>query len=126
LGETVIMVQRPHLNLLNSSVTCAAAFGANLWLIPRFGVTGAAFGILLPYVIQGILRYGVLRFVFRWRNPWSNISPPIVAAIIALVPALSCRLLLGGISGQLMAGVVFVAIFGMSWLHHRRSRKLAS
>ncbi len=53
LGETVIMVQRPHLNLLNSSVTCAIAFGANLWLIPRFGVTGAAFGILLPYVIQG-------------------------------------------------------------------------
>jgi len=37
LGETVIMVQRPHLNLLNSSVTCAVAFGANLWLIPRFG-----------------------------------------------------------------------------------------
>src|SRR5205814_8943471 len=32
LGETVIMVQRPHLNLLNSSVTCAVAFGANLWL----------------------------------------------------------------------------------------------
>src|SRR5215510_11538528 len=28
LGETVIMVQRPHLNLLNSSVTCAIAFGA--------------------------------------------------------------------------------------------------
>src|SRR5947199_6019047 len=61
LGETVIMVQRPHLNLLNSSVTCAIAFGANLWLIPRFGVTGAAFGILLPYVIQGTLRYAVLR-----------------------------------------------------------------
>jgi O-antigen/teichoic acid export membrane protein len=126
LGETVIMVQRPHLNLLNSSVACAAAFGANLWLIPRFGVTGAAFGILLPYMIQGILRYGVLRFVFRWRNPWSNISPPIVAAIIALVPALSCRLLLGGITGQVVAGFVFVAIFGASWLHHRRSRKLAS
>jgi len=57
LGETVIMVQRPHLNLFNSSVTCAVAFGANLWLIPRFGVMGAAFGILLPYLIQGILRY---------------------------------------------------------------------
>ena len=126
LGETVIMVQRPHLNLLNSSVTCAVAFGANLWLIPRFGVTGAAFGILLPYVIQGILRYGVLRLVFRWRNPWRNISPPLVAAIIALVPALSCRLLLDGIIGQVIAGLVLLAIFGLSWLHHRRSRKLAS
>jgi O-antigen/teichoic acid export membrane protein len=124
LGETVIMVQRPHLNLLNSSVTCAIAFGANLWLIPRFGVTGAAFGILLPYVIQGILRYGVLRLVFRWRDPWSSIRPPILTAITAIVPALMCRLFLDGIAGQVMAGLVFLAIFGVGWLHHRRSTKL--
>jgi O-antigen/teichoic acid export membrane protein len=125
LGETVIMVQRPHLNLFNSSLTCAVAFGANLWLIPRFGATGAAFGILLPYVIQGMLRYGVLRLVFRWRNPWSNISPPIIAGIVAFIPALICRLLLHGITGQVTAGLVFLAIFGVSWLHHRRSIKLA-
>src|SRR5215813_10337242 len=117
LGETVIMVQRPHLNLLNSSVACAVAFGANLWLIPRFGATGAAFGILLPYLIQGILRYGVLRLVFRWRNPWSNIRPPILTAIIAIVPALMCRLFLDGIARQVMAGLVFLAIFGVGWLH---------
>src|SRR5216110_2741890 len=125
LGETVIMVQRPHLNLLNSSVTCAIAFGANLWLIPRFGVTGAAFGILLPYVIQGILRYGVLRVVFRWRNPWSSIRPPILTAIIAIVPALMCRLFLDGIAGQVMAGLVFLAIFGVGWLRYRRLGKPA-
>jgi O-antigen/teichoic acid export membrane protein len=125
LGETVIMVQRPHLNLLNSSVTCAIAFGANLWLIPRFGVMGAAVGILLPYVVQGILRYGVLRVVFRWRTPWSTVCPPIFTAIIAFVPALMTRLLLGGIAGQVVAGFVFTAIFGVGWLRHRRLRKPA-
>src|SRR5216117_392907 len=125
LGETVIMVQRPHLNLLNSSVTCAVAFGANLWLIPRFGVMGAACGILLPYVIQGILRYGVLRLVFRWRNPWSSVRPPILTAIIAFVPALMCRLFLDGIAGQVIAGLVFLAIFGVGWLRHRRLAKPA-
>src|SRR5213076_2638276 len=36
LGETVIMVQRPHLNLLNSSVTCGVAFAANLGISQRF------------------------------------------------------------------------------------------
>src|SRR5947199_9225852 len=90
LGETVILVQRPHLNLLNSSVTCAVAFGTNLWLIPRLGVIGAAFGILLPYAIQGALRYGVLRLVFRWRNPWRSIRPPIFTAMIAFVKASCC------------------------------------
>jgi O-antigen/teichoic acid export membrane protein len=120
LGETVIMVQRPHLNLLNSSVTCAVAFGANLWLIPRFGVMGAAFGILLPYMIQGVLRYGALRVVFRWRTPWSTVSRPVFTAIIAFVPALMSRLLVGGVAGQIVAGFVFIAIFGGGWLRHRR------
>jgi len=125
LGETVIMVQRPHLNLLNSSVTCGVAFAANLWLIPRFGVMGAAFGVLLPYVIQGILRYGVLRLVFRWRNPWSSIRSPIVTTMIAFVPALMCRLFLDGIAGQVIAGLVFIAIFGVGWSRHRRLAKPA-
>jgi len=124
LGETVIMVQRPHLNLLNSSVTCAIAFAANLWLIPRFGVTGAAFGILFPYVIQGILRYGILRLVFRWRNPWLSIRAPLFSAMVAFLPALGCRLLLHGLIGQVVAGIVFLAIFGASWLFHRRSSEL--
>jgi O-antigen/teichoic acid export membrane protein len=125
LGETAIMVQRPHLNLWNSSVACAVAFGANLWLIPRFGVTGAAFGLLLPYLIQGILRYGVLRLVFRWRNSWSSIRRPIFTAAIAFVPALSFRLLIGGITGQIIAGLVFIALFGAGWFLYKRSTRLA-
>src|SRR6266516_4750444 len=117
LGETVIMVQRPHLNLLNSSVTCAIAVGANLWLIPRFGAMGAAFGILIPYIVQGVLRYFVLRLVFRWQNPWRSIRPPVLTTIVAIIPALPCRLLLDGIAGELTAGMVFLAIFGVGWLH---------
>ncbi|PYJ43091.1 MAG: hypothetical protein DME86_03805 [Verrucomicrobia bacterium] len=125
LGETVIMVQRPRLNLLNSSIACVVSVGANLWLIPRFGVMGAAFGILIPYVMQGVLRYFVLRFVFEWRNPWRSIRPPVLTAIVALIPALPCRLLLPGVAGQLTAGLIFLAIFGAGWLHHRRSNNLA-
>ena len=119
------MVQRPRLNLLNSSITCVVAVVANLWLIPRFGVTGAAFGILIPYVVQGVLRYFVLRLVFGWQNPWRSIYPPVLTAIVAFIPALPCRLFLSGMAGQLTAGLVFLAIFGVGWLHHRRSSNLA-
>jgi O-antigen/teichoic acid export membrane protein len=125
LGETVIMVQRPRLNLLNSSITCVVAVGANLWLIPRFGVMGAAFGILIPYVVQGVLRYFVLRLVFGWKNPWRSIHPPVLTAIVAFIPALPCRLFLPGMAGQLTAGLLFLVIFGVGWLHHRRSSNLA-
>jgi O-antigen/teichoic acid export membrane protein len=123
LGETVIMVQRPRLNLLHSSITCAVAAAGLLWLIPRFGVMGAAFGILLPYIVQGILRYATLRWVFRWKDSWSDIRPPLIAAGIALVPALVCRALLDGIIGQVTSAAAFLAIFGVQWWrHHTRSK----
>jgi len=123
LGETVIMVQRPRLNLLHSSITCAVAAGGLLWLIPRFGAMGAAFGILLPYIVQGILRYATLRWVFRWKDSWSDISPPLIAAGIALVPALVCLTLLNGIIGQVTSAAAFLAVFGVQWWrHHTRSK----
>src|SRR2546426_1831980 len=123
LGETVIMVQRPHLNLLHSSITCAVAAGGLLWLIPRFGAMGAAFGILLPYVVQGILRYTTLRWVFHWKDSWSDIRPPLIAAGIALIPALVCRTFLGGIAGQVVSAAAFLAVFGVQWLQHHIHRK---
>src|SRR5881394_3710917 len=123
LGETVIMVQRPRLNLLHSSITCSVAAGSLLWLIPRFGAMGAAFGILLPYVVQGILRYATLRWVFGWKDSWSDIRPPLVAAGIALGPALICRAFVGGIAGQVTSASVFLIVFGVQWWQHHIHRK---
>jgi O-antigen/teichoic acid export membrane protein len=125
LGETVIMVQRPRLNLFNSLVTCIVAVAANLWLIPRYGITGAAFGILIPYVVQGILRYIALRFVFKWPNQWKDLTPPVVSALVALVPALSCRASVTGIAGQVSSALVFLVTFGFGWLYYSRSAKVA-
>ncbi|HEY2615106.1 MAG TPA: oligosaccharide flippase family protein [Chthoniobacterales bacterium] len=121
LAETVIMVQKPRLNLLNSIITCVVALTANLWLINRFGATGAAFGILLPYVLQGILRYRALRMVFRWQNPWGDVGRPLLAAVIAGVPAVVCRFLIEGTIGQVIAALVFLLIYGATLLHHRRA-----
>jgi O-antigen/teichoic acid export membrane protein len=123
LGETVIMVQRPHLNLLHSLITCTVAAAGLLWLIPRFGVMGAAFGILLPYVVQGVLRYTTLRWVFHWKDSWNDIRPPLIAAGIALVPALVCRMFLGGIAGQVVSAAAFLAVFGVQWWQHHIHRR---
>jgi O-antigen/teichoic acid export membrane protein len=123
LGETVIMVQRPRLNLLHSLITCTVAAAGLLWLIPRFGVMGAALGILLPYIVQGALRYATLRWVFHWKDSWSDIRPPLIAAGIAVVPALICRAFLGGIIGQVTSATVFLAVFSVQWLGHHIHRK---
>lgn len=121
LAETVIMVQRPGLNLLNSAIAVVVGFLANLWLINSLGVIGAAFGILLPYVMLGVLRHRALHLVFGWEQPWRNIAPPVSAALIAAAPAIPCRLLLDGVVGQITSGLVFLAVFGLQWrLHFRR------
>ena len=120
LAETVIMVQKPRLNLLNSIITCIVALLANLWLISRLGVTGAALGILLPYVVQGILRYRALRMVFRWQNPWGDVGRPLLAAAIAAVPAIACRVMIAGLTGQVIAALVFFLVYGGGWLLNRR------
>src|SRR5215510_4558308 len=123
LGETVIMVQRPHLNLLHSSITGVVAFAGLLWLIPRYGPLGAAIRILLPYIVQGILRYATLRWVFHWKDSWSDISHPLIAAGIAIVPALVCRAFLSGIVGQIISAAAFLAVFGVQWWLHHIHRK---
>jgi O-antigen/teichoic acid export membrane protein len=119
-GETIIMVQRPSLNLRHSLITCAVAALANLLLIPRLGAMGAACGLLIAYLTQGLLRFIALRFVFKWRNPWSNLAPPIIAAAIAFLPATLCRTAINGMAGQITAAVLFLGIFGLEWKFYSR------
>ena len=123
LGETAIMVQRPGLNLLNSSIACAISCLLLFWLIPRFGVMGAAVSTLVPQIAQGILRSIALRVVFGWKTSWRNIRPPVTITAIGLIPALLCRSTLSGIIGQITAAGVFLAVFGSGWWYYYRPRK---
>ena len=43
------------------------------------------------------------------------------SAGIAIVPALICRVFLSGVVGQVTSAAVFLAIFGVQWLMHRRN-----
>ena len=123
LGETVIMVQRPGLNLLNSLITCAVGSSVTFLLISQFGALGAAFGILVTYVLQGAIRTIILRFVFHWPNPLTQIRPVLTTAIIAAVPAVLCRVLWPGVAGQIAAALVCLALFTAGWFYYRRPEK---
>jgi O-antigen/teichoic acid export membrane protein len=125
LGETAIMVQRPGFNLLNSSIACAISCFLLVWLIPRFGVMGAAVSTLAPQIVQGLLRSTILRFVFGWKISWRSIRPPVTIALIGLIPALLSRTMLDGMIGQIAAAAAFLAVFGSGWWYYRRLGKQA-
>src|SRR5207244_4537678 len=54
-GETIIMVQRPGLNLRHSMMTCVVAALANLLLILRVGVMAADRAVLMAHLPPGLL-----------------------------------------------------------------------
>jgi O-antigen/teichoic acid export membrane protein len=116
LAETVIMIQRPKLNLINSGFTVALQLGASVLLIPWLGATGAALGMMLAYVTQGVLRYCELRILFRWHWPWRAFARPAIAFAIAMAAALPLRLLISGWPGELTAGLVLLAAYVGAWM----------
>lgn len=122
LGETVIMVQRPGLNLLNSLITCAVGSTATFWLISQYGVMGAAFGILITYGIQALIRTIILHFVFHWPNPWHDVLPVTFVAAAAIGPAAICRFMFPGILGQISAALYCLGVFLAGWLYYRQSQ----
>ncbi|HEY0368670.1 MAG TPA: oligosaccharide flippase family protein [Chthoniobacterales bacterium] len=115
LAETVIMIQRPNLNLVNSGVTVLLQLACSFILIPPFGATGAAFCMLIAYFTQGVLRYFELRYVFKWKFPWPALVRPMIAFVIALAVALPLRFLLHGRVAEVSSGLTFIAAYVGAW-----------
>lgn len=115
LGETILMVERPKINLMNSTIAFAAAVGLNLLLIPAYGALGAALGVLCPYVIKGLLRWVEIRWFFEWRWPWRALLKPWIAALVPLPFALILRYTSHAWWSDLAAAGLYVAGYFIAW-----------
>src|SRR4029077_8034903 len=110
LVETLLMVERPMLNLVNAAVTLAVQVITGLLLIPRFGVTGAALSMCIGFTVQGVLRFVELKHVFGWSWPWGTLVRPTVVFFIAFAPAALLRVAIGP-SSEIAAGLLFLASY---------------
>lgn len=115
LGETILMVERPGLNLLNSAIALGAVVGVQLVLIPAFGPLGAALGMIVPYAIQNVLRGVEISWLFPWSWPWRALIKPWAAALAALPLALLVRLTAAGTPGELISAIVYLAGYFVAW-----------
>lgn len=114
LVETLLMVERPGLNLVNASVTVLVQLVAGLLLIPRWGVTGAAVAMCLGFAVQGVLRFVEVRHVFGWTWPWGSLVRPLVAGAIALLPSVAVRAV-GGTWWDLASALCFLTVYALAW-----------
>jgi O-antigen/teichoic acid export membrane protein len=115
LGETLIMVQRPALNTINSAITAAVQAGAGILFIRLWGPLGAALSTVVAYATQGVLRFMELHVVLGWRFSWTAFRTPCIAFLVALVPGLGLRAWLGPVAGELTGLVAFVAVYAGAW-----------
>ena len=118
LVETLIMIERPGLNLVNAAATIVVQLVIGVLLIPRVGVTGAALAMCAGFAIQGVLRFAEVRHVFGWSWPWSSLRRPLAAFFVALVPAVAVRLaaaVIGELTAELIAGVLFLGLYAAVW-----------
>ncbi len=115
LAESVIVADRPHLNLVNSAVVTVLYVAASLILIAKFGATGAAAASIFAASCLAGLRYTELRFLMRWTWPWVSLVRPLVAFVSALTPALIVRVLIASWPGELIAGVVLLLGYVLAW-----------
>ncbi|MGI8437784.1 MAG: lipopolysaccharide biosynthesis protein [Chthoniobacterales bacterium] len=115
LGETILMVERPGLNLGNSAIAFIAAIGCNLVFIPALGPLGAALGMLVPYTIQGLLRGFQIPRLLDWHWPWRALLKPWWAALLALPLALLVVFFSRGSLGQILAAAVYLSGYFLAW-----------
>jgi O-antigen/teichoic acid export membrane protein len=115
LGETLIMVQRPALNTINSAVTVAVQATVGFALIPRLGPLGAAASAVAAYATQGALRFMELHALLGWRFAWGAFRAPCLAFLAGLVPGLAFRVWLGPVAGELAGVAVFAAVYVLTW-----------
>jgi len=115
LGETILMIDRPHVNLFNSATAFIATVGLNLLLIPALGPLGAALGMLVPYCTHGVLRSVAITRLLHWHWPWRAMFRPWIAALIPLPFVLTLRLGHHAWWFELLVGALYLGGYFLVW-----------
>lgn len=115
LVETLLMIERPSLNLVNAATTVAVQVAVGVLLIPRHGVTGAALAMCVGFALQGVMRFVEVRHVFGWSWPWRTLGRPLVAFALAFAPAAALRLVDADWT-ELASGGIFLGGYVLAWI----------
>jgi len=95
--------EKPHLLVYLIFPSAILNIVLNLFMIPRFGILGAAYSTLIAYFIYSIVSYQVLTRIFVLSLPWLALGKSLVAA-------LGMYLTLHFVTGIFPPGIVFLIV----------------
>lgn len=121
-GNLVVMSGFVGWNLFNSVVAAALNLVLNIWLIPIYGLWGAALATLLAAVLNQTLMALQIRWLLNVRIAPLQLAGPLAAALCAL--ALWAIIPSGNSVGLrvLATATVLVSYAGMWWMFGKKNR----
>ena len=116
-GNVVVMTGRPKINLANGTSEGVVNVLLNLWLIPMYGLVGAALASSLSAVVRGGMELFEIQVLIGVRFVFGKMYAPHAAGLVSLV-ACTVLLLATGLSatltGRLTLTLAAVAIFAFT------------
>ncbi|HUL73385.1 MAG TPA: lipopolysaccharide biosynthesis protein [Vicinamibacterales bacterium] len=100
-----------------STLTAAGVgFAIGLWLIPRYGVSGAAATVLVSYFTQAAVAFGFSQALYRVHYEVGRLARLIAAGVLAALAALWLPAM-PPLAGLFVRGVTAVGVYlGLLWL----------
>lgn len=111
ISELFILIEKPILNIFNTLLTIVINILLTLTLIPRYGMTGAAFSILISYIFMNTMRIIEVYIKFELQPFSKELFKTFVSAIIPL----SLLLLVKNIKTTLTIDIILSVIFVFSF-----------
>jgi O-antigen/teichoic acid export membrane protein len=118
-GNTLVSTGHTAWTLFNSVLVAVVNTGLNLWLIPRFGLMGAALATVVAIVVVSLLQMAELRTLEGVSIVWRRVTQPmagLAAGALALglvwdpahLPTLAIRLLAATLTPVALLGLMLV------------------
>lgn len=106
VSELFFLINKPWINLVNTIGALLANIGLNLWLIPRYGMLGAACAVLILQTALNLTRLIEVACLYRLQ-PLTRYHAKAVLAFLGAVGAIwSAQQSLGSASGAAALGAV--------------------
>jgi O-antigen/teichoic acid export membrane protein len=112
-GVVIDMTGNTRLKLLNTVVTLLLTVGLSLWLIPQWGVNGAAVATLAAIAALNLLRLGQVYHLFRMLPYRRDFFKPVVAGLAAWAAVLALVHLWPVESDLIQLAVGIVVLFAL-------------
>ena len=93
------------------SARSAVGLGLGVWLMPRYGVTGAAVAFMLSYATQTVVAFVLARRVYPIRYETGRLARVLASGVLAAVAGVWLVPEMPPVAGVLLRAAVTVAVF---------------